>query len=243
MRHERVIAGELQGVTKEYSTGTGKTVSLRDISLQAFAGELLVTLGPSGSGKTTLLTILAGLLRPTSGSVKLFGSPIASLTAAELQHLRACRIGFVFQTFNLLDALSVTENVAVVGRFGGMGRAASRDRAWRLLRFLEIEHLAHEFPPTLSQGEKQRVAVARAFVNQADLIIADEPTACLETEQGRHIIRLLQAYAHSEGKCVVVATHDLRIVDQADRVMRLEDGAEQSHARPRGTRLPGAPDP
>jgi putative ABC transport system ATP-binding protein len=134
------------------------------------------------------------------------------------------RIGFVFQTFLLLDALDVLENIALVCRFASRSKVESRRRATELLRRLHIEHLAAKSPKTLSQGEKQRVAVARAIANDADLILADEPTASLETKQGFEIIRLLHGYAAQENKCVIVASHDLRIVEYADRVLRLEDG-------------------
>ncbi len=215
---------ELDDVTKQYGTGDSSTVSLRNISLRAASGEMLVVLGPSGSGKTTLLTLMAGLFEPTAGTVKLFGNRIESYSAQHLQRLRAERIGFVFQSFNLIDALTVTENVALVPRFAGVGRAESRGRALGLLRKLRVDHLAGKFPSTLSRGEKQRVAVARAVANDAELIIADEPTASLETEQGLQMIRLLRHLARGKGKCVVVATHDLRLRDHADRVLRLQDG-------------------
>ena len=215
---------ELDDVTKQYGTGDSSTVSLRNISLRAVGGEMLVVLGPSGSGKTTLLTLMAGLLEPTSGTVKLFGNRIESYSAKRLQRLRAEKIGFVFQSFNLINALTVTENVALVPRFTGVGRAESRRRALVLLRKLRVDHLAGKLPSTLSRGEKQRVAVARAVANDAELIIADEPTASLETAQGMQMIRLLRHLARAKGKCVVVATHDLRLRDHADRVLRLEDG-------------------
>ena len=232
---------ELAGVTREYGAGDRKTVSLRDVSLRARRGEMLVILGPSGSGKTTLLTLMAGLLEPSAGTVTLFGRPVETYSPAELQALRAGRIGFVFQAFNLIDALTVAENIALVPYLAGVGRAASRRRARELLGTFRIDHLARKFPPTLSQGEKQRVAVARAISSDAELIIADEPTASLETEQGMQIIRLLRHCASELGKCVVVATHDLRIPADADRTLRLQDGAlvsmnERSPLDPSGER-------
>lgn len=214
----------LVAVTKTFGPNEHKTTAVHDVSLQAFPGELVMLLGPSGSGKTTLLTLIAGLLRPTSGLVSLFGREIACYSSQELQRLRALRIGFVFQTFLLLDALDVLENIALVCRFAGRSRADSRRRATDLLRRLHIEYLTEKLPGTLSQGEKQRVAVARAIANDADLILADEPTASLETKQGFEIIQLLHRYATEENKCVIVASHDLRIVEFADRVLRLEDG-------------------
>jgi putative ABC transport system ATP-binding protein len=204
-----------------------KTVAVRHVSLQAFAGELTVVLGPSGSGKTTLLTLMAGLIKPTSGNVWLMGRKIEEFSAGELDRLRARRIGFVFQNFLLIDALTAIENVALVLRLGGKRRADARMKARLLLRQCGIEGLAEKFPSALSQGEKQRVAVARAIANNAELLIADEPTASLDTKQGLEVIRLLQGYAKNRQGCVIVASHDLRVVDFADHVVRLEDGVVQ----------------
>jgi putative ABC transport system ATP-binding protein len=215
---------QLTGVSKIFGVNEHKTAAVRDARLQASTGELVLLLGPSGSGKTTLLTLIAGLIKPTSGKVALFGRNIESYTPGQLQQLRARRIGFVFQTFHLIDSLTAIENVALILRFAGRSRIEAKRRARRLLGQFHIEHLAWKFPATLSQGEKQRVAVARAIANGADLIIADEPTASLETKQGFDIIRLLHQYAKEHNRCVIVASHDLRIAEFADRVLRLEDG-------------------
>jgi putative ABC transport system ATP-binding protein len=154
-----------------------------------------------------------------------FSEDIESYSPRELQRLRAQRLGFVFQNFLLIDSLTVLENVALVLRFAGKSKSAARKQAKRLLEELYIAHLAEKYPARLSQGEKQRVAIARAIANDADLILADEPTASLESKQGFEIIQLLHLYAKEWNKCVIIATHDLRIVDLADRVLRLEDGA------------------
>jgi putative ABC transport system ATP-binding protein len=215
---------QLASVSKIFGSNEHKTIAVQDISLEASPGELVLLLGPSGSGKTTLLTLIAGLVEPTSGTVSLFGRNIEDYTSKELQKLRAARIGFVFQTFHLIDSLTVIENVALVVRFGGKTKTETKRQALRMLDQFHIEHLAKKFPANLSQGEKQRVAVARAIANGAELIIADEPTASLETKQGFDIIRLLHEYAKEENRCVIVASHDLRIVEFADRVLRLEDG-------------------
>ena len=214
----------LAGVSKRFGFNGTETVAVQKVNFQASSGELVLLLGPSGSGKTTLLTLIAGLIRPTSGRVSLFGRSMESYACGQLQQLRARKVGFVFQTFHLIDSLTVTENVALVLRFAGKSRAEAKIQAERLLRRFHIEDLAGKFPTTLSQGEKQRVAVARAIANGAELIIADEPTASLETSQGFEIIRLLHQYAKDENRCVIVASHDLRIAEFADRVLRLEDG-------------------
>ncbi len=214
----------LDDVTKTFRTNGHLLSAVRSVSLEAFSGELVLLLGPSGSGKTTLLTLIAGLLSPTSGEIRLYGRRIEQYSAHELQRLRAARMGFVFQTFLLIDSLTVMENVALLLRFAGKTRSEARFHAERLLRQFHIEHLAARFPPRLSQGEKQRVAVARAIANDAELILADEPTGSLETKQGVDIIRLLYGYAKEKNKCVIVASHDLRIAEFADRLLRLEDG-------------------
>jgi len=215
---------EVNDVTKVFGSNEHKTVGVRNIFLQASMGELLVLLGPSGSGKTTLLTLIAGLLKSTSGRIFLFGRDIEAYSSQELQRLRATRIGFVFQTFLLIDSLTAVENVGMVLRFAGKSNKEAHRHAQELLQQFQVERLATKFPPTLSQGEKQRVAVARALANEPDLIIADEPTGSLETKQGLGIIQLLHEYSRKQEKCVIVASHDLRIARLADRVLRLEDG-------------------
>ncbi|NIM91629.1 MAG: ATP-binding cassette domain-containing protein [Candidatus Aminicenantes bacterium] len=214
----------LSEVSKIFGSDEHKTVALQNVSCEASAGELVLLLGPSGSGKTTLLTLIAGLLRPSSGTISLFGKNIESYSAKMLQQIRAMRIGFIFQTFLLIDSLTVQENVGVVLRFNGKTRREAHRHAFRLLEQFRIEHLAKKFPRTLSQGEKQRVAVARAIANEGDLIIADEPTGCLESKQGFEIIQLLKTYSKDQNRCVIVGSHDLRIEEFADRILRLEDG-------------------
>ena len=156
--------------------------------------------------------------------VRLSGTNLRELSLQALQKLRAERMGFVFQTFHLIDALTVVENITLVLGFAGWNKSDARRRALEQLSELRIEHLAPKFPRNLSHGEKQRVAMARAVANDADLILADEPTSSLESTQGFEIIQLLRKYAREENKCVIVASHDLRLLDFADKVIRLEDG-------------------
>lgn len=214
----------LSGVNKTFLDGDQRIDAVKDAHLCASPGELVVLLGPSGSGKTTLLTLIAGLLSPTSGKLFLFGKAIQSYSKRELQSMRAGKIGFIFQNFLLIDSIPALENIAMVLRFSGQSRSKALSRAIDLLDQFKIGYLARKLPSTLSQGEKQRVAVARAIANNPELIIADEPTASLETNQGMDIIRLLHDYAREENRCVIVATHDLRIADLADRVIRVVDG-------------------
>ncbi|MCU0244273.1 MAG: ABC transporter ATP-binding protein [Acidobacteria bacterium] len=215
----------LEGITKVFDGSGPPTTAVRDVSLEVGPGEMVLLMGPSGSGKTTLLTLIAGLVRPTSGRVILFGRPVEERSARELQALRAGRIGFVFQTFLLLDALTVAENVEVVLRFGRTRRAERAAKARALLGELGVGHLAGRFPAGLSQGEKQRVAIARALANGAGLVIADEPTGSLETRQAVGIIELLREQARRRNAAVVVASHDLRLKDHADRTLYIRDGA------------------
>lgn len=214
----------MRQVTKLYRTNSHRTAGVRDVSLAAVRGELLLVIGPSGSGKTTLLTLVAGLIRPTSGEVFLFEKNLAAISAQSLQEMRAREIGFVFQTFLLIDALSVADNIRMVLRFAGKSKHESRRIASGLLERFGLEHLAPKFPRELSQGEQQRIGVLRAIANEPALVLADEPTASLESKQGLRIISLLHDYAKNSDRCVIVVSHDERIVAVADRVVRITDG-------------------
>jgi putative ABC transport system ATP-binding protein len=216
---------ELADVSRTFGSANHETVALRNVTLQARSGELVLLLGPSGSGKTTLLTIIAGLQRPTSGKVLLFGRPVPDYSPRDMQRLRAANIGFVFQTFHLLESLSVLENVILVTRFSGMPRAEARRRAMDLLERFGVGRLASSDPRTLSQGEKQRVAVARALVNGAELILADEPTGSLATQQGFDVVRMIRDCVKQEDRCALVVSHDERIAEFSDRVLHLRDGS------------------
>jgi putative ABC transport system ATP-binding protein len=214
----------LVGVSKIFGRNGRRTVAVDKISFDSKPGEMVLFLGPSGSGKTTLLTLIAGLLPPTSGEVVLFGKSVESYSARDLQQLRARQMGFVFQTFQLIDALTAEENIKLVLHFAGHQKQTAKEKASMLLHQLHIGHLADKLPTEMSQGEKQRVAVARAIANDPELILADEPTASLESTQGFEVIRLLHQYAKAHQRCVIVASHDLRLAEYADRVIRMADG-------------------
>jgi putative ABC transport system ATP-binding protein len=231
---EREIV-RLVNVSKVFGTNGRLTTAVRRVSLSVFAGELVLLLGPSGSGKTTLLTLMAGLIKPSEGSVFLFDSDVQGHSEDELQELRAGRLGFIFQNFLLIDSLTVLENITLVLRFAGRSGTEARSAARHLLRQFEIDDLADRPPVTLSQGEKQRVAIARAIANEAQLIIADEPTASLESGQGLEIIELLRSLAHEGHRCVIVASHDLRLARFADRVIRMIDGVLMGSDNPTTT--------
>ncbi|HMA52900.1 MAG TPA: ABC transporter ATP-binding protein, partial [Acidobacteriota bacterium] len=206
----------LDKVTKIFNGSGHPTTAVREVTFEAGRGEMVLLLGPSGSGKTTLLTLVAGLTRPTSGRIALFGKNVEEYSAKELQSLRAERIGFVFQTFLLIDSLTAAENIEIVLHFNGKRRAERAGKTRGLLKELNIEYLAGRFPRAMSQGEKQRVAIARAIANDAELLIADEPTGSLETRQAVDIIALLHGQAKSRNATVIVASHDLRLREFAD---------------------------
>jgi len=221
----------LTDVTQVYGGAGRETVALRGVSLSVHAGETVLVLGPSGSGKTTLLTLLAGLQHPTAGTVEIFGRRVSEYAPNELQRLRAMRIGFVFQTFRLLEPLNVLDNVLLVMKFAGVPRVEARRRALALLEEFGVGHLARALPHTLSQGQRQRVAVARALANDAELIIADEPTGSLATAQGLDIIRFITAKVREADCCAVIVSHDERIASHADRVLYLDDGVLREEKR------------
>jgi len=217
-------AVRLLSVSKIHDGRGTASAGIHNITLEARGGELILFVGPSGSGKTTLLTLAAGLTEPTLGRVEIFGDNITRLRQAELQRLRALHMGFVFQTFRLIDALTVEENVNFVRRLALRHAPDRRQNGADLVARFGLNHRRRAFPPSLSQGEKQRLAIARALANDPELIIADEPTASLPTEDGLEVIRLLRAAAVSHQRCVLVATHDLRLTKFADRVVVLRDG-------------------
>ena len=210
--------------SKRYGENGRRVMAVAAASLSLYRGETVILLGPSGSGKTTLLQLAAGLIAPTDGEVELLGKSIDAYSAPDLQQARACRIGFVFQTCRLLDPLSVTDNVALPLRFAASTRSAARRQAEIVLGEFKVAHLGGAYPPQLSQGEKQRVAAARALVNQPDLIFADEPTASLESGQGTQLMKNLSAYVKEHAAGMLVATHDLRLLQFADRIIRIDDG-------------------
>jgi putative ABC transport system ATP-binding protein len=211
-------------VTRRFGSGRTAVTAVDDVSLTVSAGEAVLIMGPSGSGKSTLLSMLGGLLSPSEGSIVLDSTEITALDERALPDIRLRHFGFVFQDFNLLPALSALENVALVAELAGMPRSASRQKATDLLsRFDLSERLDHR-PEHLSGGEKQRVALARALINDPTLILADEPTANLDSSIGHQVMRLLRDIAGSEQRGVIIVSHDERLKAIADRVLWLEDG-------------------
>ena len=214
----------VRGLTKTFGEGPLAVHAVRDVDLDLAAGEVVLVMGPSGSGKTTLLLMLGAMLRPTRGSIEVGGTDIAAMPERSLPSLRATRFGFVFQDFNLLSALDASENVELAANLAGRTGHPARAGAAALLDRVGLSHRARHRPDQLSGGEKQRVAIARALANDPAVILADEPTANLDSGIGREVARLLRRLASEEGRTVVIVSHDDRLRGIADRVLWLEDG-------------------
>jgi putative ABC transport system ATP-binding protein len=212
-------------LTKKYDEGASGTLALRGIDLEAHAGELLLLMGPSGSGKTTLLSIMGCILTASSGSVRVAGREVVGLSEKELPALRLEHIGFVFQGFNLFPTLTAGENVELMLDLKGVATARAKKRAQELLEQVGLGEKYGSFPADLSGGQKQRVAIARALAGDPEIILADEPTAALDSHTGRNVMEMMSTLAHQRGRAVVIVTHDSRVVNFADRIVRIEDGA------------------
>lgn len=212
-------------LTKCFGSGASEVRAVIDVSLNIKRGEMVLIMGPSGSGKTTMLSMLGALLGPTSGEVVIDGAGINSMKDAELAALRARKIGFVFQGFNLLEALTVEENILFPAQLNVGGIPAAKKRLNELLDRLGLTARRHALPNTLSGGEKQRVAIGRALINQPPIILADEPTGNLDSHTGQEVMMILHDIARDDGCAVLMVTHDPRVEEIADRVLWLEDGS------------------
>lgn len=222
MSENIVLSGE--HLVKTFGAGRTAVRAVDDVSIEVRRGELVMVMGPSGSGKTTMLSMLGGLLRPTSGRVLIDGTDITTLTESQLPRVRAASLGFIFQSFNLLDALTVEENILFPARLQKRGWSEARQRGETLIQRLGLDSRRHSLPGTLSGGEQQRVAIARALINAPPLILADEPTGNLDSANGQEVMMVLHDIARDEGRAVILVTHDPRVEDVADRVLWLEDG-------------------
>ena len=212
-------------LTKNYVEGATGTLALRGVDLDAHAGEVLMLVGPSGSGKTTLLSIMGCILTATSGSVQVGGREIVGLREKELPAIRLQNIGFVFQGFNLFPTLSAGENVELMLDLKGLSAALAKKRAQELMEQVGLAEKYDAFPSDLSGGQKQRIAIARALAGDPGIILADEPTAALDSHTGRTVMQMMSDLAHKRGRSVVIVTHDSRVLSFADRVVKIEDGA------------------
>src|SRR6266849_5034264 len=215
----------VRAVEKTYAEGAAGVPALRGVDLDVHPGELVMLMGPSGSGKTTLLSIMGCILSPTSGSVRIAGKEVGSLSEKQLPAIRLEHIGFVFQGFNLFPTLTAGENVELMLDLKGVSAAAAKKRAKELVEQVGLGAKCGAFPADLSGGQKQRVAIARALAGDPAIILADEPTAALDSHTGRNVMEMMSDLAHRRGRAVVIVTHDSRVLDFADRIVRIEDGA------------------
>ena len=213
-----------RGVTKDFGTGGSLTRALRGVDLDVPSGELLMLVGPSGCGKTTLVSILAGTLEPTAGDVTVLGQDLVAMSNGRKVRFRRENVGFVFQAFNLLPALTAAENAAVPLLIAGWGRHAAIEAAGAVLDELGLGDRLASLPSELSGGQQQRVAIARALVHGPRLLVCDEPTSALDAENGRITMELIQRIAVQPGRAVIVVTHDARVYAFADRIASMEDG-------------------
>lgn len=240
---------EARDVVRELGEGAGKVRALKGVSIELRAGELTLLMGPSGSGKTTLLSILGCILAPTSGTVTVAGHSIAGLGPEELARVRRRHIGFVFQSYNLFPTLTAEENVRLALDVRGMSRSEAIQAARDALTQVGLSHKFRSYPRNMSGGEQQRVAVARALAGAPSLILADEPTAALDSENGQAVMELLSRIAKDKSRSVLAVTHDHRTLSYADRIVHIEDGlivgeetgkSASTHAQQQDSRAAGA---
>ncbi len=215
---------EVSDVSKTYGSGRGVVTALEDVTFSVETGSMLAILGPSGSGKTTLLSIVAGLLQPTSGRIVIDGQPIHLRSQREAALYRRDKIGIVFQDYHLIPYLSAVENLLLMPRLAGRATRAHREKALGLLEEFGIGERAKHAPWELSGGERQRVAIARALMNDPEIMLVDEPTANLDTERGTQVVAMLGEHVRGRDMTCLMVTHDVRMAEGADRVLRLVDG-------------------
>lgn len=214
----------IRNVTKHFDEGASKTHVLSNVDMSVRAGELVLMMGPSGSGKTTLLSIMGCILRPTEGQVLVQGQDVTQMKEKDLPAVRLKHIGFVFQGFNLFPTLTSGENVELSLKLKGYRGQKVKEEARRLLELVGLESKYDAFPSDISGGQKQRVAIARAVAGEPEVLLADEPTAALDTHSGKAVIEMIRGLVHSQGRASVIVTHDVRLTEYADRVVHLEDG-------------------
>ena len=213
-----------RGVSKTYHAGGTQVRALRGVDLDIAQGELMMLVGPSGCGKTTLISVIAGILDRDEGECEVFGEDFSKMSAGEKTRFRGQTVGFVFQQFNLLPALTAAQNVAVPLLINGVSRSAAVKRACELLGRVGLGDRANDPPNRLSGGQQQRVAIARALVHEPRLIVCDEPTSALDHQTGHIVMGLLKDVAMGEGRTLVIVTHDARIFEFADHIARMDDG-------------------
>lgn len=215
---------KLDNISKTFGSGESEVEALKGINLEVRAGELVALVGPSGSGKSTMLSIAGALLTPTGGRILLDGDDISGLNDAQRTQLRLHKIGFIFQGSNLISFLSGRDQLLFIARLLNLPDAEAKERADRLLDSLGMSTRAKAHPEQMSGGERQRIAIGRALMNDPELILADEPTASLDSQRGRQVVQLLADEVHGREKGGILVTHDERLIDLCDRVVRIHDG-------------------
>jgi putative ABC transport system ATP-binding protein len=214
----------VRNLTKAFGDGENRLLALNNISVDVRAGELTLLVGPSGCGKTTLISIVAGLLNPTEGHVEVLGEDLAEMSGSRLVNFRGTKIGFVFQQYNLLPALTAAENAAIPLLIARRPRKEAVAEARKVLESVGLGNRVNAYPNTLSGGQQQRVAIARALVHNPHLLVCDEPTAALDAHSGRTVMELLKKVALQSDRAVIVVTHDNRVFDFGDRIIYMADG-------------------
>lgn len=228
-----------EGIVKQLGAGAGLVVAVKGVCLELYPGDLTLLMGPSGSGKTTLLSILGCIMAPTTGTLTIAGDQVVGRSPEELAKIRRDHIGFIFQSYNLFPTLNAVENVRIALDVRGTTGFAATSRAEEVLRDVGLGHRLTNYPGNLSGGEQQRVAVARAIASSPSIVLADEPTAALDSENGNAVMTLLSRIAKEQRRSILAVTHDPRTLPYADRVIKIEDGRiVGEERRPQGINAP-----
>ncbi|MBC2193120.1 ABC transporter ATP-binding protein [Listeria sp. FSL L7-0229] len=214
----------MKNISKNYQDGEQVIEVLKNVSLEVAQGEFVAIVGPSGAGKSTFLSIAGALLSPTEGEIAIGGKMLNNLTSKDLTKVRLDKIGFIFQGANLIPYLNVRDQLLVIAELSGEKGRIAKEKADKLLKELGLTHRQNNYPESLSGGEKQRVAIARALMNDPDIILADEPTASLDASRGHKVVQMIADEVKRKNKAAIMVTHDERVLDLVDRVIRIEDG-------------------
>lgn len=214
----------MKNISKNYQDGEQVIEVLKNVSLEVAQGEFVAIVGPSGAGKSTFLSIAGALLSPTEGEIAIGGTTLNSMSEKALTKVRLDKVGFIFQGANLIPYLSVRDQLLVIAELSGEKGSAAKERADKLLQELGLTARQNNYPESLSGGEKQRVAIARALMNDPDIILADEPTASLDANRGHKVVQMIADEVKRKNKAGIMVTHDERVLDLVDRVIRIEDG-------------------
>lgn len=214
----------MKNISKNYQDGEQVIEVLKNVSLGVAQGEFVAIVGPSGAGKSTFLSIAGALLSPTEGEIAIGGTTLNNMSEKALTKVRLDKVGFIFQGANLIPYLSVRDQLLVIAELSGEKGSAAKERADKLLQELGLTARQNNYPESLSGGEKQRVAIARALMNDPDIILADEPTASLDANRGHKVVQMIADEVKRKNKAAIMVTHDERVLDLVDRVIRIEDG-------------------